>query len=397
MQRVRIDPRPDWREKVEALGLTWHTSDDGKPYWDESAYWRFDSAEIDRIEEATNQLYDMCLEAVGHVIDTGQLDAFGYDEVSAGLIEQSWRDRSWEPTVYARFDLAYDGHDLKLLELNGDTPTSLVEAAVIQWWWLQDRFDGLDQFNSIHEKLVAAFGTYAEAAATGQGQPPLSQVLHFTAVTPHEEDEGTVTYMAACAAEAGLSPIFVPLGDIGWQEEPGRFVDGQDRPIQSLFKLVPWEWLLADPFGADLAGQVSARQLRLIEPAWKMLASHKRLLVTLKQLYPDSELLLDATVSREKARAFGEAVKKPVLGREGQNVSILKAADVGFEEEAKLGGTYGDDDFIYQARANLAQADGNWAVLGSWVVNREACGMGVRESDSPITGNTARFVPHILD
>jgi len=397
MQRVRIDPRPDWRDKVEALGFTWHTAEGGRPYWDESAYWLFSADEVDRIEAATAELYGMVQQAIGHVIDTGQLEAFGYDAAAQGLITDSWRRRDWEPALYARFDLAFDGRDLKLLELNGDTPTSLVEAAVVQWWWLQDRFPDHDQFNSIHEKLTAGFQTYAQVAASGQGDPPLSQTLHFTCVTPHEEDEGTVTYLAAIAADAGVSPIFTPLADIGWVEDAqGGFVDGQNRPIQTLFKLAPWEWLLADPFGRHLASEVSNRRLRLLEPAWKMLASHKRLLVTLKQLFPDSDLLLDATVSREKARAFGEAVKKPVLGREGQNVSILKAAEVGFDEEAKVGGNYGDDDFIYQARANLGQADGNWAVIGSWIANREPCGMGIRESSSPITGDTARFVPHVM-
>jgi glutathionylspermidine synthase len=31
------------------------------------------------------------------------------------------------------------------------------------------------------------------------------------------------------------------------------------------------------------------------------------------------------------------------------------------------------------------------------VVNREAAGMGIRESAGPITGNAASFVPHIID
>ena len=43
----------------------------------------------------------------------------------------------------------------KLLEYNADTPTSLVEAAVIQWEWLEECFPGSDQFNSIHERLIA--------------------------------------------------------------------------------------------------------------------------------------------------------------------------------------------------------------------------------------------------
>jgi len=385
-QRIALPVRPDWREKVEARGLSWHTGPDGAPYWDESAYWLFGEAEVDRIEAATNELYDLCLKAVGHVVEQNKLASFGYDAATIALIEQSWARRSWQPTFYARFDLAYDGHDLKLLELNGDTPTSLVEAAVVQWWWLEERFPGADQFNSIHEKLVAALGLWRQNAGA-------DEALHMTCVTPHLEDEGTIEYLAAAATEAGVKTEFIGLGDIGLQSSgEERFVDLEDRPIGSLFKLVPWEWLLADPFGQALARQASAERIRLIEPAWKMVASNMMLLVTLKDLFPDCEYLLDATASAEVAAGWGDFVKKPALGREGANVSLVEAGEAA---EANPG-PYDDDLFVYQRRARLLQADGNYAVLGSWVVNREACGLGVRESTGPITSNLARFVPHVM-
>ena len=386
-QRIRLPVRPDWREKVEARGLTWHTGADGTPYWDESAYWLFSEAEIDRIEAATNELYDLCLKAVGHVIDDKQLPSFGYDAVTIALIEQSWARRSWQPTLYARFDLAYDGQAIKLLELNGDTPTSLVEAAVAQWWWLEERFPDGDQFNSIHEKLVAALSLYRQNASA-------AEALYLTCVSPHQEDQGTIEYLAAAADEAGAQTRFIALGDIGLRSGGGndQFVDLDDQPIQALFKLVPWEWLLADPFGQALAREAGAERISLIEPAWKMVASNKLLLVTLKALFPDNEYLLDATSSAEVAAGYGDYVKKPVRGREGANVTLVEAG----QTVAANPGAYDDDLFVYQRQASLLQADGNYAVLGSWVVNRQACGLGVRESTGPITNNLGRFVPHVM-
>jgi glutathionylspermidine synthase len=387
MERLRTSVRPDWQAKVESQGLSWHTGADGRAYWDESAYWRFSTAEVDRIEAATQELYGMCLAAVGRAIEGRALADFGYDEATIALIEASWANRSFEPTFYARFDLAFDGRDLKLLELNGDTPTSLVEASVIQWWWLEDKFPGADQFNSIHDRLVEALGVYRDNRRD-------AGPLYMTCVAPHPEDEGTLEYLAACASDAGLDAAFIALADIGWRDGdgPGRFVDLDDAPIGALFKLVPWEWLLADPFGGDLAREVLARRIQLIEPAWKMVASNKRLLVTLKAMYPDSDLLLDATMSPTEAAGFGDYVKKPILGREGANVAIVS----GGQKVARSDGAYDDDAFVYQRRANLAQADGVYAVIGSWVVNRTACGMGIRESATPITNNLARFVPHIM-
>jgi glutathionylspermidine synthase len=384
-QRITLPVRPDWRRKVEERGLTWHTAADGSPYWDESAYWLFSEAEIDRIEAAANDLYELCLKAVGHVIEQRRLASFGYNPTTIALIEQSWARRGWQPTFYARFDLAYDGEAIKLLELNGDTPTSLVEAAVVQWWWLEERFPGGDQFNSIHEKLVAALRLWRQNAGAARG-------LHLTCVAPHLEDEGTIEYLAAAADEAGVETQFIALGDIGLRDGDETFVDLDDQPIVSLFKLVPWEWLLADPFGQALARQAGAERISLIEPAWKMVASNKMLLVTLKELFPDSPYLLDATTSARVAAGYGDYVRKPVLGREGANVTLVEA---GRTLEARPG-AYDDDLFIYQRRTRLLEAAGNHAVLGAWVVNREACGLGVRESKGPITDNLARFVPHVM-
>ena len=53
MIRHSINPRENWQAKVEEKGLVYHTTDDGSVYWDESAYYEFTSAEIDRIEVAS--------------------------------------------------------------------------------------------------------------------------------------------------------------------------------------------------------------------------------------------------------------------------------------------------------------------------------------------------------
>jgi glutathionylspermidine synthase len=39
---------------------------------------------------------------------------------------------------------------------------------------------------------------------------------------------------------------------------------------------------------------------------------------------------------------------------------------------------------------------GNHPVVGSWMVNGYACGIGVREDTKLVTGNTSRFVPHVF-
>ena len=131
MKRISITARQDWEKKVEEIGLIYHHTE-GQPYWNESAYYSFRSAEIDRIEVASNELHQMCLEAAQHIIDNNRFGELAIPAAAVPFIKQAWEDEP--PALYGRFDLAYDGERLKLLEYNADTPTALVEAAVAQWY-----------------------------------------------------------------------------------------------------------------------------------------------------------------------------------------------------------------------------------------------------------------------
>ena len=68
MQRIPLNPRENWQQKVESLGLTFHTLENGTPYWDESAAYQFTAAEIDTLEAAGYTLQEMCLAAAQHII-----------------------------------------------------------------------------------------------------------------------------------------------------------------------------------------------------------------------------------------------------------------------------------------------------------------------------------------
>jgi glutathionylspermidine synthase len=129
------------------------------------------------------------------------------------------------------------------------------------------------------------------------------------------------------------------------------------------------------------------RPAAIIEPAWKMLLSNKALLVMLWELYAGHPNLLPASFS--EASLSGEYVKKPLLAREGANVTLRTRSGERFEP-----GGYGAEGYVYQALAALPDFAGRYPVIGSWIVGDEPAGIGIREYDSPITRNSSRFVPH---
>ena len=155
MKRHRQEARPDWREKVESVGLTLHSHESG-PYWDESVCYELTVPEVDALEMAANKLHCLCIDAAEAVIKNNWWSRLGIPKAAVPAILRSWERDDF--SLYGRFDLNYDGvTPPKLLEYNADTPTALVEASVVQWFWLQEIHPQADQFNSIHERLIEAW------------------------------------------------------------------------------------------------------------------------------------------------------------------------------------------------------------------------------------------------
>lgn len=375
MRRENWPVRKDYLGKIERLGMSFHTLN-GLPYWDESVAYRFDTEEIDTLESASRELHEKCLEAVEHIICNRQLGRLGIPECAHSVIEQAWE--ADPPAIYGRLDLAYNGGPPKLLEYNADTPTSLLEAAVIQWHWLQDVNPEADQFNSIWEGLVQK---WSDLKKEGYLQ---SNYVHFGCVN-EPEDLMTTAVLMDTAQEAGLAVSFLQMADIGWNSIQQCLVDQGGRPMQTLFKLYPWEWILRDPFGPMVLQ--TYREMQWIEPIWKMVLSNKAVLAILWELFPDHPNLLPAYL--DGPRDMDEFVTKPFWGREGANVSISS-----HQHSTAVDGPYAKDPVIWQAYSPLPVFDGNNMLIGAWIIDGEPRGIGIRESDGPITEDHARFVPH---
>ncbi len=375
MERMSIPPRIGWEKKVEALGFGYHSLD--MPYWDESACYSFSMDEINAIEKASNELWTMCIAAVGHVIDNDLFHLFHVPAAFIPFIKDSWENDA--PSIYARFDLGYKDGQIKLYECNADTPTSLYEAAVIQWYWLHDVFPNKDQFNSIHEKLISYWAILKPHLKKG--------ITHFASVKDSLEDYTTTEYMRDCALQGGIDTKQLYIQDIGWQQETQLFTDTDDMDIKNIFKLYPWEWLMHEEFGKNIL--IEKNKIKWIEPAWRMLLSNKAILAILWQLYPDNPYLLPTYFDTNSLSSYA---KKPLLSREGANIELVQNANT----IATTNGEYGEEGYVYQELFTLPTNDGKSAVIGSWIVGQESVGIGIRESDQLVTTNTSRFVPHII-
>ncbi len=384
MQRIRVTERPHWRQSAEESGFSYH-SIGGQPYWDETAYYAFTLREIeDSLEAPTQELHDMSMEIVNRAVGNEEiLRRLAIPEDAWDTVRNSYlrKDRS----LYGRFDFAYDGNGpAKLLEYNADTPTALYEASCFQWSWLEDLIaagtlpKGADQFNSIHDRLIEALASIAQ-----------NRKLYGSCMRASEEDFGTVAYIQDCAALAGLETAFVAVEDIGILQN-GYFCDAAGDQIDLLFKLYPWEWMLRDSYGAE----VGRSETRFIEPPWKAILSNKGLLPLLWKLAPNHPNLLPAYFEDDPGKwELGTSfARKPLFSREGANILLVRDGAV----LDRVDGAYDDGSYIRQGLADIPCLDGNYPVIGSWIIDGQAAGIGIREDVTPITKDDSRFIPHAI-
>lgn len=384
MRRVTLNERPDWREKATEYGFEFHTMY-GEPYWCEDAYYQFTLAQIETLEDVTAELHQMCLKVVEKVVDSDALmTKFQIPKHTWEFVRNAWH--SGQPSLYSRLDLVYDGQQPpKLLENNADTPTSLYESAFFQWIWLEDQIKsgqlppGADQYNSLQEKLIERFGQLKQQYGVN--------LLHFACCQDTVEDRGTVQYLQDCALEAELANDFLFIEEIGLGEK-GQFTDTENRVISNLFKLYPWEFMLREIFSTKLedAG------VRWLEPAWKSIISNKALLPMLWQMYPGHPNLLPAYFADDNPPPMERYVVKPLFSREGANIRIVENG----KETAHVEGPYGKEGFIVQEFCPLPKFGDSYTVIGSWLVNDQPCGLGIREDKQIITQDLSRFYPHII-
>lgn len=389
MLRKNFKQRSNYHERHDEIGFQYHSvpSSDNAQYWTEGVAYEFTLERIEEIEAVSAQLHEMCLETIGAIIESGDYpEGFNLNQQSKSLIEHSWNNDDFH--IYGRFDLLVPPSGaIKMYEYNGDTPTSLLESAVAQWHWLEEAEDvpHRDQFNSIHEKLVARW-----KQVKAQSSNPMLYV--FASREGPSEDWGNVEYLADTAMQGGWQIYIEEIENIGYDSATREFIDAAGATIEHAFKLYPWEWMMDEEFGEH----VIESPTKWFEPPWKMLLSNKAILPVLWERYQNHPNLLPAYFEDARPAASFQHmfVKKPILGREGANIQMMGTFSDTLVEGSHQVPEYDSDGYIYQEYAPLPNFQGKHPVVGSWIIGDEPAGIGIREDNTIISGNGSHFVPH---
>jgi len=387
-----LETKPLDTDYLEKIGFVWHTDSDETSYLSNQLV-QVTTDEAEAYYEAGNELYDMFVAAGEFVVEN---DLFHDIGIPFNLVEQI--KESWENAVhwhlYGRFDFAggIDGHPIKLLEFNADTPTALFETAIVQWAMLkQNGMDESSQFNIVYDKLLDNFKrlvTLDESVEEFEERYDGWKFL-FTAIRGNAEEENTVRLLQHIATEAGYETEFAYMDEVEFDSSEGIFYG--DEAYELWFKLVPWEDIAIDESDlAALLGDIIANQKAIIfNPAYTLMFQTKGIMKVLWDLYPEHPLLLKT--SFEPLEGIKQ-VKKPIFGREGGSVSILDTdGSVLLLEE----GEYDNYAYVYQEFVELPRdSDGAYYQAGLFYAY-ESCGLGFRKGGE-IMNNMSKFVGHIV-
>jgi len=378
---------------LEKLGFTWHTDKDNSEYVSRKLV-VLTPEEAEAYYNATNELYDMYVEAGEYIIENDLFHEIGIPFNLIDLIKETWEnDVHWH--LYGRFDLAggIDGKPIKLIEFNADTPTALIEKAVVQWALLKQ--NGLEenaQFNFVYEALLNNFKRIVTLDEDVSNFDELYEgwKFLFSSIAGNSEEENTVRLMQHIATEAGYDTEFAYIDEVEFDEN-GIFFN--EEKFELWFKLIPWEDIAIDePDLAMLLTQIIKNQEAIIfNPAYTLMFQSKGFLKILWDLFPNHPLLLETSFEPLEGK---KQVRKPIFGREGGDVAILDENGNIIEEQKA--GEYDSHKMVYQEYVELPEdEEGNSYQAGVFFAY-EACGVGFRRG-SKIINNMSKFVGHIIE
>ena len=386
----KLNPLDD--SSLEELGFSWHTDSDGSKYVSDELV-EISSADAESYYEAANEIYDMYVEAAQYVIENDLFFDLGIPFNLVDTIKKSWEnDVHWH--IYGRFDLAggVDGKNIKLIEFNADTPTSLFETALIQWAILKhNNMDEAKQFNNVYEAISQNFKrlvTLFDDTELFDERYDGWKIL-FSSVDGNDEEEATTRLLQQMATDAGFNTAYEYLQNVHFDEE-GIF-DANDNAYEYWFKLFPWEDIAIDEpeLATTLTNIMQNQKAIILNPAYTLLFQSKGMLKILCDLFPDSPYLLNT--SYEPLEGV-KHVEKTVFGREGANTKIV---DNNGSIVEQIDGPYDNYKKVYQEYVDFPKdVHGNKYQAGVFFAY-EACGVSFRKGDE-IMDNMSKFVGHVI-
>lgn len=376
-------PDMDAPDEIAFNKITRHPSN---PY----RYFCMTKTAENEIRHATNELHAMFIHATDHVLQNEHLlEKFCIPKIIWPKIQDSWNNRRNE-MITGRFDFSISELGIKVYEYNADSASSHMECGKIQDKWAKHFgcHDGRCAGSELFKRLVRAWQ-----------EVDVENVLHIMHDSDLEEIYHAL-YMKSAIEAAGIKcKTILGTEGISWNNQ-NKIVDADGTSIKYVWKTWAWETALdqirSNPTLGDttknprLADILFHNDIQIFEPLWTVITSNKALLPILSSLYPNHPFLPDASFTlTDELREKGYVVK-PIVGRCGANIKIVKENESVIEETK---GKFGDKDQIFQEFCLLPRIDNHSVQIGVFTVKGAYSGANIRMDPSPIVVFDSELAP----
>ncbi|PLT30170.1 glutathionylspermidine synthase family protein [Peribacillus deserti] len=316
-------------------------------------------------------------------------------------------------SVIARLDLVKTSKGYKLLEINSDTPTFIVECFKVNGL-VCNHFKVKNPNLHLEECLAQALRrAIIESAKSIHSMDPH---VVFTAHADNIEDWNTVSYLKELSQ---FQSYLCPLDSLSINEE--GIYDDRGKRIDVLYRQTyPLEHLVHDTdpecgekIGIQLLRLVKNRKLAILNPPSAFLLQSKALqaliwgiaesgagskIFTSEELHWIHSYMLPTYLEADPFLNKKAFIRKPSFGREGDSIEIFN--EQGKSQYKEKLQTYESELPVYQELADLPEAEIMTAqgpeklkfLMGSFLIGGKASAIGIRAGRAVID-NDSYFLP----
>jgi glutathionylspermidine synthase len=334
-------------------------------------YLKFSKNFEDRLRQATEEINTMFLKAVEYVLSSDdELNKFNINPKFFPQLKESWIKHPPTETYASRLDIGFsmDGRDIKLYEFNSGCCGYVFETSTFQ-----DRMyrhfvnsEGLNPGREMKEKIIKRWSSII--------QKYKNKKIYFVVDKPIEE-RCIIFCIMTILKQAGIESKMYVEGE-GLEVRDGCVYDGDDR-VDIIYKTFSWNKIYRNIDEKYKWVEIlTAPNVDVIEPMWRTLIGNKALLPIVYKMFPDNQWLLPTTYDPfdKVFENEEELIEKSVLSSGSFGVNILNKKDI---KETKSG-------CIYQKMFEV-KSDGEYFVLGSWLIGNEYAGLILKNSKGRIS------------
>ncbi|MED1203414.1 glutathionylspermidine synthase family protein [Heyndrickxia acidicola] len=390
-------------QKMAEEHFTWGTAeleDDYEQYMSFHLY-KMGRKQWNDIQEATKK--------IGHIVNKAYHEIFSSETLKSrlGIPAEAWDTLSILSryfSYFSRLDLVVNHGDIKLIEVNSDTPTGYLETSTANRIICEDQ--GYSSPNHLESAIFKAWRKIEyEYQITSQ------DTVYFTSYGWHDEDRETVLFNMR---NSGLARTrYIPLEEI-IVSETGIY-DGDGERIDYLYRLYPLEYLPddKDPNGKNIGNllldHIANGRVKIINPPSAFMMQSKAVMGIIWELASQEGIFTEAEkndiqqyflptfFSNEPFRGLNlPYVEKPIFGREGGGVVIFDRMRKVVDEDPEH--WYSEWPKIYQEYKEMPDYTlDTWTgpytgklLVGSFLIGGEPSGLFLRVGEK-ITGNLSMF------